>query len=134
MKVAVSSRGPDLESPVDPRFGRCAYFIIVDPETREFEAVANPGVQAAHGAGTQAAQVVGSRGVGAVITGNIGPNPMRAPSAAGIEVYAGAGGTVAQALDAYVSGNLTKVSSPTVATHSGLGRGGGGGRRRFSTS
>ena len=36
MKIAISSTGKDLDCQIDPRFGRCQYFIIVDPETMEF--------------------------------------------------------------------------------------------------
>jgi len=45
MKIAVSASSPELDSSVDPRFGRCPYFLIVDPETMEFEAVENPYVR-----------------------------------------------------------------------------------------
>jgi predicted Fe-Mo cluster-binding NifX family protein len=36
MKIAVSSTGQTLESAVEARFGRCPYFLIVDPATMEF--------------------------------------------------------------------------------------------------
>jgi len=132
VKVAICSQGPDLGSEVDPRFGRCPYFIVVDPDTREFEAVENPNVDAAHGAGTQAAQLVGGCGVGAVLAGNVGPNPVRALGAAGIDIYVGISGTVEQALNDYLEGKLSKASAPTVGSHFGTGRGmgrgpGGGG-------
>jgi hypothetical protein len=74
MKIAVSASSPALESPVDPRFGRCLYFLIVDPETMEFEAVENPYVSASGGAGIQAAQLVIQKNVEAVLTGSCGPN------------------------------------------------------------
>jgi len=137
MKVAISSQGPDLHSEVDPRFGRCAYFIVVDSDTGEFEAIENPHVGAAHGAGTQAAQFVAQTGVKAVLTGNVGPNPARAFAVAGIDVYVGINGTVAQALDDYRRGRLERTSAATVGSHHGMGhhgmghgRGGGGRSRR----
>jgi len=39
MKIAITATGPDLDSIVDPRFGRCAYFLIIDPETMEYESI-----------------------------------------------------------------------------------------------
>ena len=74
MKIAVSATGPDMDAEVDPRFGRCQYFIIVDPETMEFEAVDNESAMASGGAGISAAQMIAGKGVEAVLTGNCGPN------------------------------------------------------------
>lgn len=61
MKIAVPSSGPDLESAVDPRFGRCAYLLFVDTDTLEFEAVFNPNLSAGGGAGIDTAQIVADR-------------------------------------------------------------------------
>ncbi len=150
MKIAVCSSGNTLESLADPRFGRCAYFMIVDTETFEFSASQNPGVMSAQGAGIQAAQVVSSHGVSAVIAGNFGPNAYTALSAAGIHTYTGASGTVKNAVEQLKNGQLQEVVAPTVVAHSGMGaapgqglgqgqgmgrgagmgRGGGGGRGR----
>lgn len=134
MKVAVSSTGNGLDSPVDPRFGRCSVFIIVDTETMHAEAVPNGSDGAAHGAGIGAAQAVAAAGVKAVFTGQVGPNAHTALSKAGVKVYSGASGTVRQAVEAYKRGELKEVSSPTVGGHfgqGGRGMGGGGqGRRR----
>lgn len=121
MKVAVCSTGDTLDSPVDPRFGRCAYFMIVDTETFDAEAVQNPGAMSAQGAAIQAAQVISSLGVSAVITGNLGPNANQALSAAGIKVYACAGETVRNAVNLFNAGSLQEISAPTVAAHFGLG-------------
>jgi predicted Fe-Mo cluster-binding NifX family protein len=51
MRIAVSSAGAGLDSEIDPRFGRCSHFVIVDSETMEFETIENPNVMAAGGAG-----------------------------------------------------------------------------------
>lgn len=132
MKVAICSTGDTLDSPVDPRFGRCAYFVIVDTETFDATAVDNPGVMSAQGAGIQAAQVISSLGVLAVIAGNLGPNAHQTLSAAGIKVYACAGETVRYAVDFFNAGSLQEISSPTVASHFGMstvpGQGFGQGR------
>ncbi len=134
MKVAVSAVGDSLDSSVDPRFGRCAYFVIVDTENLSFEAIPNTSLYAASGAGIQAAQTLASRGVEAVITGNVGPNAYRALAAAGIKVITGATGTVKEAVEKYKKGELREADSPTVGGHFGLGgrgRGWGRGRRNI---
>ncbi|MCE5199597.1 MAG: NifB/NifX family molybdenum-iron cluster-binding protein [Armatimonadota bacterium] len=133
MKVAVCSTGDTLDSVLDPRFGRCAYFVVVDTETFDATAVENPGIMSAQGAGIQAAQVISSLGVSAVITGNLGPNAHQALSAAELNVYACQGETVRYAVDFFNAGALQEISAPTVAAHSGTsaatpGKGGGTGR------
>jgi predicted Fe-Mo cluster-binding NifX family protein len=132
MKVAVSSTGGSLESAVDPRFGRCSVFLIVDTETMKYQAVPNSSIGAAHGAGIGAAQSVAQHGVKAVLTGHVGPNAHMALSQAGISVYTGAAGTVEEALNQFKSGALREASSPTVGGHFGQrgGRGMGQGRGR----
>ena len=127
MKVAVSASGASLDSPVDPRFGRCPYFIIVDTETMKFEAIQNTSQYTPMGAGIQAAQTVASKGVEAVITGNVGPNAYQALTAAGITIITGAAGTVREAIERYKSGQLKAVSSPQIGF--GMGYGMGWGRR-----
>ena len=86
MRIAVTAQGADLDSAVDPRFGRCRNFVIVDSDSDGFEAFSNEGVMASGGAGTQSAQLLANKGVGAVVTGNVGPNAARALEAAGIKV------------------------------------------------
>ncbi|MDH7481995.1 MAG: NifB/NifX family molybdenum-iron cluster-binding protein [Armatimonadota bacterium] len=120
MKVAVCSTGNTLDALVDPRFGRCAYFVIVDTETFDASAVQNPGAMSAQGAGIQAAQVLSSLGVSAVIAGNLGPNAYQALSAAGIKVYSCAGETVRNAVNLLKAGALQEISAPTVAAHFGM--------------
>lgn len=145
MKVCISSVGNNLDSAVDPRFGRCAFFLIVDSETGQFEATANPGANFGGGAGIAAAQLVASRGVKAVISGNFGPNAFGVLQSAGIKIYPGAFNmTAKQALLALKEGKLQETSQPSGPNYmgmpggmprgGGLGRGGGemgrGGRRR----
>ena len=120
MRVAVCSSGNTLESITDPRFGRCAYFAVVDTETFDFNAVQNPGALSAQGAGIQAAQVISSLEVSAVIAGNFGPNAFQALSAAGVHIYTGASGTVRQSVEQFNAEQLQEVASPTVADHFGM--------------
>jgi len=123
MKIAISAAGPSLDAPIDPRFGRCQYLLIVDSDSLDFEAVENPAVMAPGGAGIQAAELVASMGVGAVITGNCGPNAYQVLSAAGLGVFVGASGSVRQAIEAYRRGELQATPGPSVGPYSGIGPG-----------
>jgi predicted Fe-Mo cluster-binding NifX family protein len=125
MKIAVTSTGNTLDSPIDPRFGRCQFFILVDPETMEFEAAENQAMMAAGGAGPQAAQFIANKGAEAVITGNVGPNAASSLAAASIKVYVGPTGTVRETISLFKNGQLQEVGEATVASHAGM-RGGGG--------
>ena len=125
MKIAVTSTGNTLESPIDPRFGRCQFFIFVDPETMEFEAVENAAGMASGGAGPQAAQFVANKGAEAVLTGHVGPNAVSALKAAGITIYVSATGTVKETVSLFKNGQLQEVGEATVASHSGMGGGRG---------
>ena len=133
MKVAVSTSGTDLSSQVDPRFGRCPYYMIVDTDTMAFEVVSNIANSSAHGAGIQAAQLVASKGVRAVLTGNVGPNAYGALSVSSIKVISGVTGSVIDAVERFKRGELKETRGPTVGSHfgtGGRGSGRGGGRRR----
>jgi len=132
MKVVVSTSGEDLSGPVEPRFGRCPRFIVVDTETMEFQVVPNTAISSAHGAGIAAAQLVGSMGAKAVLTGNVGPNAYSALSATGIEIVTGVSGTVGDAVKRFSSGEYKSTGGANVGGHFGTGgrSGGGGGRRQ----
>ena len=118
MKVAVSSTGPELTSPVDARFGRAAYFVIVDTETTATESVENrQNRNAAQGAGIQSASTVASSGAQAVLTGHCGPKAFRALRAAGIDVYTNVQGTVGQAVEQLKAGQLRVSEEADVDGH-----------------
>jgi predicted Fe-Mo cluster-binding NifX family protein len=118
MKIAITSQGADLESPADPRFGRAKWFLIVDTENNTFEAVDNvQNLNAARGAGIQAAQNVASYKVDAIVTGHVGPNAFRTLQAAGIKVYIGAQGTVLESLEKFKGGELEEAGNPDVEGH-----------------
>ncbi len=120
MKICVTSEGSSLDSKVDPRFGRCQHFIITDSDTLEFEVVENPNIESMGGAGIQSAQLVASKKVKAVVTGNVGPNAFQTLQAAGIEIFTGASGTVKEAIEKYKKGEFKAVSGPSVGSHSGM--------------
>jgi len=125
MRIAISATAPSLDAEVDPRFGRCQYFIIVDPDTMQFEAVENSSAMAGGGAGISAGQMIASKGMQAVLTGNCGPNAHQVLSAAGIQVITGVSGKVKDAIQAYKSGQFQASSQPNVADHFGMGGGAG---------
>ena len=125
MKVAVAASGDNLDGPLDPRFGRCPMFLIVDADSMEFELLQNPGALAGQGAGIEAAQLVANAGAQAVIAGNYGPNAYHTLAAGGVEALTGASGTVRQAVEAFKAGQLSAVEGASVPPHSGLGGTGG---------
>jgi len=107
MRIAITARGEQMQSPVDPRFGRAKWFVVIDTETGAFEAVDNKkSFDAAQGAGIQAGRNVAELRVEAVITGNVGPKAFATLKAAGIDVFIGAEGTVREALDRFAAGTL----------------------------
>ena len=130
MKIAISSMGRDLDALIDPRFGRCAYFVILDTDDMSFEAFDNKNIALGGGAGIQSAQVVASKGAKVVITGNVGPNAVRTLSTAGVELVTGQTGTVRKAVEDYKKGKLTGVKEANVSNHYGTGGGAGMGRGR----
>jgi predicted Fe-Mo cluster-binding NifX family protein/ferredoxin len=121
MKIAVTSTGPNLDDKVEARFGRCAYFLIVDPDTMAFEAFENPNIASGGGAGLQSAQLMAERGVEIVLTGNCGPNAFQVFGAAGIQVIVGVSGIVRKAIEKFKSGGFSSASAPSVASHFGMG-------------
>jgi predicted Fe-Mo cluster-binding NifX family protein len=118
MKIAVTSQGKELDSQVDPRFGRAAYILIVDPETWNFEILDNKeNLNAFQGAGIQAASSISSKGAEVLLTGSCGPNAFKTLNAAGIKVANGASGTVRDAVKAFMEGEMPLSDSPDVEGH-----------------
>ncbi|EOD01357.1 NifB/NifX family molybdenum-iron cluster-binding protein [Caldisalinibacter kiritimatiensis] len=117
MKICFTSTGETMESKLDPRFGRCKYFIIYDTETKEHKTVENSGAISAHGAGVSAAQQVEEAGVDVVITGKLGPNAMNILSAANINGFSGNQVSLEENLKLYEEGKLEKITKPGKAHH-----------------
>jgi predicted Fe-Mo cluster-binding NifX family protein len=158
MKIAVSSHGKDLNSQINPRFGRCEYFLIVNTDDMSFEAIENKGASLSGGAGIEAALLVISKGAKAVLTGNCGPKAVQALSSAGVNLFVDYAGTVKDAIEKYKSSDLTTTEKVTSKPEEyiqgpgfgrglgmgagrgsgrcgrGMGRGGGGGRRGMGGS
>ena len=118
MKIAITSQGQDLNSQIDPRFGRAAYILIVDKERHEVEAIDNSAnINAFKGAGIQAAATLSKRGVEVLLTGYCGPNAFKTLQAAGVKVVNDVSGTVQDAVDAFNEGNVTFVDGANVEAH-----------------
>jgi predicted Fe-Mo cluster-binding NifX family protein len=123
MKIAISATAPSLDAEVDPRFGRCQYFVILDLQTMQFEALENTNIAASGGAGISTAQMIASKGVEVVLTGNCGPNAYQTLSAAGVKVVSGVTGKVRDAIETYKAGRLQPGAQPNVGSHYGMGSG-----------
>jgi len=118
MKIVVTSQGGSLDSPVDPRFGRAAWFLLYDSETGEHRVLENTqSAEAPQGAGVKAAEAVSHLGAELVITGHCGPKAFFTLRSAGIDVVLGAEGTIAAALEEFKSGRLQPSRSPDVEGH-----------------
>ena len=128
-RLAFSSAGEAMDSPMDPRFGRCSYFIVIEPDGG-VRAVRNTGQALGNGAGIQAAQQILDLGVDTVITGDVGPNAYKVLAAGNVRMFVGASGTVSAALEAFRRGDLRQTASSTSPGHHGQGPGGQGQRGR----
>jgi len=122
MKIAIASSGKEMESKVDPRFGRCPYFLIVDPEKDDFQVLDNNAGKAFRGAGISAAQMIVDKGVQAVIAGNFGPKAVSVLNSGNLKIYSVAGMTIKQAVVKYKEGKLEEVKGSGF-TGRGFGRG-----------
>jgi len=120
MKICITSQGNNLDAKIDPRFGRVAYFLIVDTDNMESESVQNSYMQAGGGAGIQAAQFVANKDVEAVITGNVGPNSFQVLKEAGINFITGVSGNVKKAVERYINEEFKSSEKPTVNEEFGM--------------
>lgn len=114
VKICITASGEGLDAAVDPRFGRAAYFVLVDTDTLEARTQSNEAVDAGHGAGVQAAQTVVASGARAVVSGHCGPKAFQVLDAAGIEVYTGASGSVRDTVQAFLDGRLSRAEGADV--------------------
>jgi predicted Fe-Mo cluster-binding NifX family protein len=118
MKIILTASTPSIDSNVDPRFGRGAYLIVVDPDSMEWQAHPNPGVSASGGAGSLVAQFAAKQQVKSVISGDFGPNAYSALEAAGIDMYLfGESINVKEAIEYFKAGQLERVGAPTGPGH-----------------
>lgn len=119
MKICITSQGNDLEAQVDPRFGRCQYFVFYDTDSLRSEFFANQNQDGMGGVGIQAGQLMADKGVKVVLAGNVGPNAYKTLQAGNIEVITGVSGKVIHAVDQYKRGELKPADKPSVDSHFG---------------
>ena len=118
MKIAVTSTGTDLDSPVDPRFGRAAFILVVDSDTFDFEVLDNKeNVNAFKGAGIQAASMISKNKAEILLTGFCGPNAFKALNAAKIGVANNAAGSVRDAIADFLDGKMPLADEANVEGH-----------------
>jgi len=109
MKLCIPSSGQDgLESMIGQHFGKVPYFTIIDSETEEVEIVPNTSEHMG-GVGVPPEQL-SKLGVDIMLCGGLGRKAVQLFENYGIEVYAGAEGTVADAVNAWKNGKLEKAS------------------------
>ena len=119
MKICITSKEENLDSAVDPRFGRCQYFVIYDTDSLKAEFVLNHNKDGMGGVGIQAGQLMLDKGVEAVLTGNVGPNAYKTLQAGNIKVITGVSGQVLYVINQYVRGELKPTEGPSVDSHFG---------------
>ena len=113
MNLAITAQDTDLNAPIEARFGRARYFLIVDSETGCFTVHDNAeNANGLQGAGIQSAQAAVKLGAQTLLTGHVGPKALEVLLAAGIAVYAGATGTVAQTIEDFRAGRLNEIAKP----------------------
>jgi predicted Fe-Mo cluster-binding NifX family protein len=122
MKIAISSIGKTLESEIDARFGRCAYFIIIEIENKKIKnlkAIENTAKAQMGGAGITAAEIVANEKPDAVITTNLGPRAFSVFEQFGIKTYQ-AQGKIKDVVEKFIQGKLKKITNATGPQHMGL--------------
>jgi len=110
MKIIITASSGNIDQAFNPRFGRADYFILVDSETRDWEAFLNHASLARGGAGPQAVQFITEKGAEILISGRYGPNAFSALAAAGIKAYIATAGSVEQVLQQFLDGQLEQAT------------------------
>jgi len=83
----------------------------------QYEALENPNIATAEGAGIKTARLVADKGAQVALTGNIGPNALDALLATGVEVITGVRGTVSSAVKRYLRGQFQSIGQPAIPAH-----------------
>ncbi len=113
MKIAVTALEPKASSSIDPRFGRGAFLMVYDTDLGTWQALDNTHARAAaHGAGVRAAEQVASSGASVLLTGSCGPRAFSVLTEAGVQVCTGVTGSVVEAVQRYLAGEITPASGP----------------------
>ena len=122
MKIAISSTGKSIEDEVDARFGRCAYFLIVeieDKKVKDVKAIENTAKSQMGGAGITAGEIVANKKVDAVVTINLGPRAFSVFEQFGVKVYQGQG-KIKEVVQDLIDNKLKEMKNATGPQHAGL--------------
>ncbi len=123
MKIAVCSKGVEMNSLCDERFGRCETFIIFDTKTKESFSIDNEAKNEGAGAGGKAVKILFNKGINLLIAPELGPKAMEAIKAFELETYRAIPNiSVEEQIRSYEEGKLEKIKASTVEEHSGLRR------------
>ncbi|HHH84326.1 MAG TPA: dinitrogenase iron-molybdenum cofactor biosynthesis protein [Firmicutes bacterium] len=118
MKIALTAKEKNLDTEMDPRFGRAPFFMVYDTEWGSYSFIDNEqNLNAAQGAGIQAAQNVIKAGADVLITGSCGPKAFQVLQTSGIEIVVGASGPAKEVIERYKNGELKKAQGPDVESH-----------------
>ena len=110
MKVGISATDDNLKANVDRQFGRCSWFLFINTESLEYEAVENKSADAASGAGTACAQLMLDKEVDAVISGQVGPNAYQVLKQGGVKIFiAHQNISIREAIDKYKNDELKQM-------------------------
>jgi predicted Fe-Mo cluster-binding NifX family protein len=112
MEICITATSDNLDCKVDRRFGRCKYFIFIDPATTKYRAIPNPALNESGGVGIKAATIVLKYAPAAVITGLIGDNALNVLKASSAKVYSCGNVSVREALEMYRSEKLESIDAP----------------------
>jgi len=122
MKIAISSVGKSLESEVDARFGRCAYFLIVEIKNKkvgDVKVVENTAKAQMGGAGITAGEIVANEKVDVIITMNLGPRAFSVFEQFGVKSYQGRG-KIKDVVQDFIGGKLKEIGDATGPRHIGF--------------
>ncbi len=111
MKIAFATSGNDMTSPMDPRFGRAARFLVYDTDQKNFVVIDNDNVDATQGAGIKAAETIVKAGAKTLVTGDCGPKAVNALKQANVAIYSCKGTTVQNALDLFLANKLQQIAA-----------------------
>jgi len=123
MLIAIASEGLDTDSLVAEKFGRTPFIIIYDTEKNTFESLRNPYANIFGGAGIQTSQFIIEKNVCAVITTEIGVNPLRLMNFANVEVYFCSKMQIKEVVNQFVEGKLSIIKQDSFQNIDREGRG-----------
>jgi predicted Fe-Mo cluster-binding NifX family protein len=109
MKICLCGQGNSPQESISPVFGRCLFFLIYDDQIKTYRILENTSKNEAHGAGTNAAQIIVNENVDILITAALGPNAKLVLDKCSIQVFKQNGETPQDALSLYQEGKLEKL-------------------------